>query len=107
VGRASDVQPYLGVGIAALNFRYSEAGSFVDPDTLDIFNDRFVAKGTVPAGILLGGVRVPLGGDVYGFFMEGRYQFGTGETGGFGNGFLDEKIDLSGGQFNVGMIVRF
>jgi hypothetical protein len=106
-GREGDVQPYVGAGIAALNYRYSEIGDFLDPLTLDVFNDRFVTTGTVPGALLLGGVRFPLGGDIYGLVVEGRYQYGRGETGGIEQGFLAEKIDLSGGQFNVGLIVRF
>lgn len=106
-GRAGDVQPYVGAGIAALNYRYSEIGEFVDTATLDIFEERYVATGTAPGGLLLGGVRLPLGGDVYGLTIEGRYQFGTGETGGFETGFVADKIDLSGGQLNVGLLIRF
>jgi hypothetical protein len=105
VGGPGDVQPYVGVGVSALNFRYSEFGDFVDPETLDIFTDRFVGSGTAVGGVLLGGLRVPLGGDVYGMALEGRYQFGEGDLP--ADRFVAEKIDLSGGQFNVTFLVRF
>lgn len=106
-GRAGDVQPYVGAGVGLLSYRYSEFGRFVDGDTLDIFEDRYTATGTAPAAVLLGGVRLPIGGDVYGLSLEGRYLMGSGNTGGFDEGFLDEKIDLSGLLFNVGFQVRF
>lgn len=106
-GDATTVQPYVGAGVGLFNFRYSEFGRFVDPDTLDIYEDRFSTTGSVPGAIVLGGLRVPLGGDVFGLTLEGRYNIATGDTGGIDNGFLDEKIDLGGGQFNIGVLVRF
>jgi hypothetical protein len=104
-GRPGDFQPYVGAGISVLNFRYSEVGDFVDPFTLDIFSDRFTANGTALGGVLVGGVRIPLGGDIYGMALEGRYQFGKGDLP--EGEFVAEKIDLSGGQFNVTFLVRF
>lgn len=106
-GDATGIQPYAGIGVAAVNFRYSETGEFVDPATLDIFTDRYTATGTALGTVILGGVRFPLGGDVYGLTIEGRYQFAKGNTGGASAGFLGDKIDLSGGLINFGFIVRF
>jgi hypothetical protein len=106
-GRAGDFQPYVGVGVGLLNWRYSETGDFVDTSDFTIFPERFVADGNSPAGLLLGGIRVPLGGDIYALTLEGRYQWATGDTGGFDAGFVGDKIDLGGGQFNIGFLVRF
>jgi hypothetical protein len=106
-GRAGSVQPYVGAGFGLFNYRYSESGRFVDPETLDIFEDTYTATGFAPGGVVLGGLRVPLGGDVYGLTFEGRYQFASGDTGGIEEGFLAEKIDLGGMGFNVGFLVRF
>jgi hypothetical protein len=106
-GRAGDVQPFVGAGVALLNYRYSEVGRFVDTDTLDIYDDRYTASGSAPGVVVLGGVRPPLGGDVFGMSLEGRYLSGSGDTGGLEAGFLDEKIDLGGFLFNVGFNVRF
>lgn len=107
VGRAGSVQPYLGAGVGVLNYRYSEDGRFVDPTDLSIFTDRFTTTGHAPAGLLLGGVRLPIGGDIYGLNVEYRYQWATGDTGGLDNGFLGDTIDLSGGQLNFAFQVRF
>jgi len=106
-GRIGGTQPYVGAGFGALNFRYTESGQFVDPTDLSIFNDRYIATGTVPGVALLGGIHLPLGGDVYGLNVEYRYQWGVGNTGGPANGFLDDKIDLGGGYLNFGFRVRF
>jgi opacity protein-like surface antigen len=106
-GGPGDVQPYVGAGVGAVHFRYSEFGRFVDSDTLDIFNDRFTATGTAPAGVILGGVKFPIGGDIYSLNLEGRYLRAVGDTGGLDKGFLGDKIDLSGGMFNVAFQVRF
>lgn len=106
-GNAGTVQPYLGVGVSALNFRYSEIGDFVDPTTLDIFSDRFTTSGTALGGLVVYGLRLPIGGDIYGLTLEGRTQFGKGNTGGADKGFLTDKIDLGGSMFNVGFLVRF
>lgn len=107
IGRAGDFQPYVGAGVGVFNFRYTEQGRFVDPVTFDIYEDRYTTTGSVPGGLVLGGVRIPIGGDIYGLTLEGRYQFATGETGGIDAGFLDEKIDLGGASFDIGFLVRF
>jgi hypothetical protein len=106
-GRASEIQPYIGAGVSALNYRYSEAGEFVDLTDFSTFPARFVASGTAPGGLFLAGVRFPIGGDIYGLTTEYRYQWGTGETGGADEGFLADKIDLSGGNFTFGFLMRF
>jgi hypothetical protein len=106
-GRAGDIQPYIGGGVAALRWRYSEAGEFVDTVTYDVFADRYVSSGTNLGGVFVLGVRWPIGGDIYGFTTEYRYQSGIGDTGGNAAGFLADRIDLSGGHFNFGFLVRF
>ncbi len=103
-GRPSDFQPYVGAGIGILAFRYSEIGEFVDPDTLEIFPAHLTKTGTTAGPILLGGIRMPLGGDIYAFTLEGRYQWGSGDTGGAANEFLGDKIDLGGGHLNFGFL---
>ena len=104
-GQPGDVQPYVGAGITALNYRYSEFGEFVDPFTLEIFADRVSESGTAFGGLLLGGVRIPFGGDVYAMALEGRYQWGEGSLP--TDQFVADKIDLSGGQFNATFLIRF
>lgn len=105
-GQAGSVQPYVGGGVSALRWRYSEVGEFVDFfDDFRVFPDRYVATGTALGGLVLGGLRMPIGGDIYGLNAEIRYQFGEGDLG--DNGFLTNKIDLSGLHFLIGFQVRF
>ena len=72
-GRAGDFQPYVGAGLSAINYRYTEVGEFVDYSSyfdtgfieiFDNFEDPYVAKGWTGAPVLLGGIRLPLGGDM-------------------------------------------
>ena len=105
-GRAGKVQPYVGGGISVMNYRYSETGEFVDFfDGFAVFRDRYVATGNAIGGVALGGVRLPLGGDIYALNTELRYQFGSGDL--KDGGFLTEKINLSGVNFTVGFQIRF
>ncbi len=107
-GHAGQVQPYLGGGVAALNWKYSETGEFVDfTNNNTIFDDHYVASGTVLAPVLLGGLRMPINGDVYALNAEFRYQWGKGDTGGAQNGFLADKINLGGLNFTLGFQIRF
>lgn len=103
-GRPGHVQPYVGGGVAALLWRYSEFGEFVD-NSDNIFQATFVGTGTTPAAIVLGGVRLPMNGDVFGVMAEVRYQWATGtlDT----NKFLSNKIDLNGTSFTVAFQVRY
>lgn len=104
-GRPGDVQPYVGAGLGTLLYRYSEVGDFVDPENLDIFPAKYSATGAAFGGMLLGGVRFPVGGDIYGLGIEGRYQWGVGDLP--SDQFVADKIDLSGGQLNFTFLVRF
>ena len=105
--RPGSIQPYVGGGISAINFRYSEIGEFVDPSDGLVFPESYRKSGTVPAGVFLLGVRIPIGGDIYGITTEYRYQWGVGDLTGAVPAFPASKIDLSGGYLNFGFLVRF
>lgn len=110
LGDPAGVQPYVGAGVSIIPFKYTETGEFVDLNdlvNLPIFNDQFEASGTAFGGLILAGIRLPMGGDVYAFNIEGRYQFAKGDTGGADNGFLGDKLDLGGGSLNFSFLVRF
>ncbi|MEO7276044.1 MAG: hypothetical protein ABIX28_12430 [Vicinamibacterales bacterium] len=110
VGRNAPVQPYVGGGVAIINWRYSEIGDFVDFDNNNtVFSNRsnpFVADGTAIGPVLLGGVRFPVG-DAVTFGGEVRWQKATGDTGGINAGFLGEKIDLGGATASFTIHFRF
>ncbi len=105
-GRVGHFQPYAGGGVSILNFKYSETGDFVDTTTLEIYNAQYKTTGTTVGAILLGGIRMPIKGDVYAFNIEGRFLWGNGNTGGLPN-FLGDKIDLGGASVNFTYLIRF
>ncbi len=112
-GTPATIQPYVGAGLSALNFGYSEEGDFVDSFTAEIFTTRYSASGMALGGVLFGGVRIPVNGDIFAVTVELRRQFGTGDLGtdledsDEENDFLADKIDLGGTQFTGGLLIRF
>lgn len=99
------VQPFVGGGVSAINWRYSESGEFVDFNG-DLFRDSFVADGTEVAPVFLAGIRFAVG-DAWLVGGEFRYQDAKGDTGGFDAGFLGDKIHLGGWTSNFGIHFRF
>lgn len=104
-GRSSSVQPYIGAGIGAFNWRYTETGEFVDFNN-DIFRANYEAKGTAIGPVVLGGIRFAVA-DVWMVGGEVRWQDATGETGGIDEGFLGDKIHLGGWTTSLGIHFRF
>lgn len=102
-GRDSAIQPYAGVGIAALNWRYSEVGDFVDPVDFTIFRASFEADGTEIGPVFLGGVRFV--GDSFVVGGEVRYHSAEGDLP--EDDFLGQSIDLGGTTFQATFGVRF
>lgn len=105
IGRAGDFQPYVGGGVALLNWKYSEVGEFVDFSDASIFRDSYVASGNTVAPIVFGGVRLPLNGDVFAFNGELRWQGGKGNTS--DTGLLGDEIDLGGFSVIGSFQIRF
>ena len=105
--RPGSIQPYIGGGISAINFNYSEIGDFVDPSDGLVFHETYRKSGTALGGVFLLGVRIPVGGDIYGITTEYRYQWGAGDLTGVDPAFPAPKIDLGGGYLNFGFLVRF
>lgn len=100
------VEPYVGAGIGAFNWRYSEVGEFVDADNFDeTFTDRYRASGTTVGPLVLGGVRFPVA-DIWSIGGEVKYQWAEGK-GLLDEGFLGDKIDLSGWTTSVTFHLRF
>ena len=101
-GRHAAVQPYIGGGLGIFNWRYSEAGDFVDTGDGSIFRASYSKSGTNFGPVAFGGVKfrvtrsVLLGGEV-------RYQKAEGTD--LPDGFLGDRIDLSG--FTYSGLVQF
>ena len=101
--RGSVVEPYVGGGLVAIRWRYTEVGEFVD-EFNDIFPARFEADGVATGPIVLGGLRAPLGN----FTIGGEFRWQKAEGKGlFEDGFLGDRIDLGGWTTNFTFGVRF
>ena len=104
IGHGS-VEPYVGGGIGAFNWRYSEIGEFVALDS-SIFRSRYVAKGTAVGPVILAGIRAPFA-DVFDIGGEVQWQRASGDTNPSESGLVGDKIDLGGWHALLTMHVRF
>ncbi len=95
------VQPYVGVGVGLLVWRYSETGDFVDLP-MRIFNADYSQQGTAVSPVFLGGVRVPLGRRIA-FGGEARYQMARARL---SADFLGNRLDLGGLTYHVTLLFR-
>jgi hypothetical protein len=105
--RLAKVQPYIGVGVAFLNWRYSEIGDFVDTADNSIFRASYEADGWETVPVVLGGVKFPLGTDKFLLGGEVRWQTGDAELPTGPEGFISDRIDLGGFTWSGLLQVRF
>lgn len=101
--RGSAVEPYVGAGLVAIRYRYSEIGEFVD-EFGDIFPERYVADGVAVGPTVFGGVRAPINNWTVG--GELRWQKAEGNDL-LQEGFLGDKLDLGGWHVNFTFGFRF
>ena len=77
--RRAAVQPYIGAGVGAINWRYTETGEFVDFERRDLPRE-LRSHGTEVGPVVLGGVRFPVadmwnvGGEIRWHRGQGRYR---------------------------------
>ncbi len=96
--------PFMGVGGGVIWYNFEQVGDFVDFETLDIFYDRFMGKGTAIQAHAFAGMDISLNKSLF-LTTEGRYRWGRGEL---GRDFVDfDKMDLAGIQFTVSIGARF
>ncbi len=103
-GQSSPVQPYIGAGVAIINWRYSEFGDFVDfgSTALVVRPGTFVATGTEVGPVVLGGVR--LVSDAFSLGGEVRYQKADAEL---DSRFAGPRLDLGGWTYQATFGLRF
>lgn len=101
--RGSSVEPYVGAGIVAIRWKYSESGEFID-EFGTIYPGVYTADGTAVGPTVLFGARFPFGAMVAG--AEGRWQKAEGK-GLLAQGFPGDKIDLGGWTLNFTVGARF
>jgi outer membrane protein W len=103
LGNDAAIQPYVGGGVGAYRWRYSETGQFVDFQN-NVFTGNFVGSGGAVGPTFLGGVRFPIASAGVGF--EIRYQSAEGELP-FDQGFSGSTIDLGGMNYLFTLGFRF
>lgn len=101
--RGSAVEPYVGAGLVAIRYKYSEVGDFVDING-DVFPERYVAEGVAVGPTVFGGVRAAV--DRYTVGGEVRWQQAEGKDL-FEKGFLGDRLDLGGWNLNFTFGFRF
>ncbi|MFN7984423.1 MAG: hypothetical protein U0Q11_21475 [Vicinamibacterales bacterium] len=104
LGHSAGIEPYIGAGVAVINYRYSESGQFVDFTDNSIFRDTFVGSGTATGPTILGGVRFPIGNVAIG--GEVRWQKALGDLPA-DQDFAGTKIDLGGVNYLATFKIRF
>jgi opacity protein-like surface antigen len=104
LGRGAAAEPYIGAGVAAIRWRYSEVGEFVDAVDNSIFPARFTADGTAVGPTVFGGVRAPVSNWTVGLELRWQKAEGTIRD---DAGFLGNRIDLGGWTTNFTLGVRF
>ena len=104
LGHTNFFEPYIGGGLAILNWRYQERGDWVDPSDATIFRETFVGSGTATGPMILGGVKFPVG--PWAFGGEVRWQDAKGDLPA-AEEFAGPKIDLGGFTYTAVFSVRF
>ena len=101
--RGSVVEPYIGAGLVAIRYKYSEVGDFIAPDSPS--SRRATSKTVWPWVRQSSAVsEPPIGNWTIG--GEGRWQRAEGKDL-FEEGFLGDKLDLGGWTWNFTFGVRF
>lgn len=100
--QGSTVEPYVGAGLTAIRWQYSETGEFVDGDV--IFPANYIANGTAAGPVVLGGVRAGAGRATFGGELRWQHVKAKGLA---PSGFLGDTLDLGGLHANFTVGVRF
>ena len=96
--------PYVGAGAGWVWYRFEQDGEWVDHETLDIFRDTFISRGSAPTIHVYGGVEWTLGPAVF-LTTEARYAWARADLSRDFVGF--DALDLSGIQATAGISLRF
>lgn len=105
LGRNNPFQPYVGGGIAVINWRYSETGDYIDftQSGRPIFNASYSATGTTIGPVAVFGLR--FASDTASIGGEVRYQRAEGDLDTVD--FLGPKLDLGGFHYVATFGIRF
>lgn len=96
--------PYIGAGAGAVKYDFQQTGSFVDADTLAVFDDAFQSKGWAPSVHVLAGADLRVFRRLY-LTLEGRYTKSSARLSDDFVGFA--PISLAGVRVSSGLQVVF
>lgn len=99
----SKVVPWVGLGAGVTWFQLRQSGAFVQPETLDVYDDTFESSGWGPAAQGMGGVDLTLTPRIAAT-ADARYTWSRATLGGSFEGY--DKIDLSGVAVTLGVTFR-
>ena len=107
LGQSYSVQPYIGGGVAVINWHFSESGDFAAATRRTIFRgEKYSATGSAPGVTLLAGMRA-VTRDTYAFGIEARYQRARGHFGPVFARQVNPDLDLGGLTLLVTAGMRF
>ena len=94
---------YVGVGGGMMEYKFSQAGDFIDFNSLNVFNDQFVSQGWTAVAHAAAGLDIGLGTFTM-LTAEARYTWAKAPM---SSDFQDfNKIDLSGPSVTAGLTFR-
>ena len=103
-GRHFFIQPYIGLGVSVIPWRYSEVGDFVDTSN-NIYTADYHDSGVTVGPMVMAGIRVPiarafsLGGEVRYLKADAPLDPTVG--------FLGDRIDLGGVSYLATFNIKF
>jgi len=98
------LNPYIGGGVGALSYDFSQSGRFVDKETLNIFSTALASKDWTPTAHVAVGMDINLTPRIF-VNGEARYSRARADLSKDFNGF--DPIDLSGFRIRGGVYFRF
>ncbi len=104
----SMVRPYFGIGGGLTSWRLEEYGDFIDfgaSGPPPIVTTGYTDSGTTFMAFALVGLEIYTRGPVS-FFFEGRWKYAEASLGG-DFGYLQQRLDLSGGELSGGIAFNF
>lgn len=98
------VTPFVGGGAGAIKYQFEQYGSFVDFQTLRVFNDTFRSQGWAPSAHVLAGADLRVYRRLY-VSGEARYTWSSAPL---SADFVDfEPIDLAGARLGASLKLVF
>lgn len=103
-GRRFFFQPYIGVGVSVIPWRYSEVGDFVDTSS-NIYSADYHDSGVAVGPVVMAGLRVPIA-SAFSLGAEVRYLKADAPLDPT-VGFLGSRIDLGGVSYLATFNIKF